>query len=79
MAKNINKDLVYKAAKTKEKDYMINDGEGLYFFVGKNGARLWRFVYTFNKKQKKLALGVYPGVTLEVRILINLNSDSGRT
>jgi len=65
MAKNINKDVAYKAAKSKEKDYMINDGEGLYFFVGKNGARLWRFVYTFNKKQKKLALGVYPGVTLE--------------
>ena len=26
MAKNINKDVVYKAAKSKEKDYMINDG-----------------------------------------------------
>ena len=65
MAKHINKDAVYRAAKSKEKDYMINDGEGLYFFVGKNGARLWRFVYTFNKKQKKLALGVYPGMTLE--------------
>ena len=65
MAKNINKDAVYRAAKSKEKDYMINDGGGLYFFVGKNGARLWRFIYTFEKKQKKLALGVYPGVTLE--------------
>ena len=26
MAKNINKDVVYKAAKSKEKDYMLNDG-----------------------------------------------------
>ncbi|MFZ2452200.1 MAG: integrase arm-type DNA-binding domain-containing protein [Methylovulum miyakonense] len=65
MAKNLNKDSVYKNAKSKENDYMLNDGEGLYFFVGKNGARLWRFVYTFNKKQKKLAVGSYPKVTLE--------------
>ncbi|MEI6267638.1 MAG: Arm DNA-binding domain-containing protein [Methylococcaceae bacterium] len=64
MANNINKDEVYRAAKSKEKDYMINDG-GLYFFVGKNGARLWRFVYTFDKNRKKLALGIYPGITLE--------------
>jgi len=65
MAKNINKDVVYKAAKSKEKDYMLNDGEGLYLFVGKNGAKLWRLIYTFDRKQKKLALGGYPGITLE--------------
>jgi len=65
MAKNINKDVVYKAAKPKEKDHMINDGEGLYLFVGKSGSKLWRFIYTFNRKQKKLALGGYPGITLE--------------
>ncbi|MGZ5621860.1 MAG: tyrosine-type recombinase/integrase [Methylobacter sp.] len=65
MAKNINKDVVYKAAKSKEKDYMLNDGGGLYLFVGKNGAKLWRLIYTFDKKQKKLALGAYPSVTLE--------------
>ncbi|MDP1969678.1 MAG: tyrosine-type recombinase/integrase, partial [Methylobacter sp.] len=65
MAKNINKDVVYKSAKSKEKDYMLNDGEGLYLFVGKTGAKLWRFIYTFDRKQKKLALGGYPGITLE--------------
>ncbi|PPK69391.1 integrase [Methylobacter tundripaludum] len=65
MAKNINKDVVYKAAKSKEKDYMLNDGGGLYLFVSKNGAKLWRLIYTFDKKQKKLALGSYPSVTLE--------------
>lgn len=65
MAQNINKDVVYKAAKSKEKDYMLNDGGGLYLFVSKNGAKLWRLIYTFDKKQKKLALGVYPSVTLE--------------
>jgi integrase len=65
MAKELNKDATYRAAKSKDKDYMINDGGGLYLFVSKKGARLWRFMYTFAKKQKKLALGVYPDVTLE--------------
>jgi hypothetical protein len=36
MGKNINKDAAYKAAKPKENDYMINDGGGLFLFVGKN-------------------------------------------
>ena len=66
MAKNINKDVVYKAAKSKEKDYMLNDGEGLYLFISKNGSKLWRFIYTYEKKQRKLALGGYPAITLEL-------------
>jgi integrase len=65
MAKNINRDVVYKAAKPKDKDYMVNDGDGLYLFVGKAGSKLWRFIYTFDRKQKKLALGSYPGIALE--------------
>jgi len=65
MAKNIHKDLFYKSARSEEKDYMINDGEGLYLFVSKKGSKSWRFIYTFEKKQKKLAIGVYPRVTLE--------------
>jgi integrase len=65
MAKNINKDVVYRTGKSKEKDYMINDGGGLFLFVGKNGTKSWRYIYTFNKKQKKLAFGIYPNVTLE--------------
>ena len=65
MAKELNKDATYRAAKKEQKDYMINDGGGLYLFVGIGGSKLWRFVYTFDKKRKKLALGIYPNVTLE--------------
>ena len=52
MAKNLNKDTVYRAAKPKEKDYMINDGSGLYLCVGQKGTKSWRFIYTFNKKDQ---------------------------
>ncbi len=65
MAKNLNKDTVYRAAKPKEKDYMINDGGGLYMLVTKNGTRSWLFVYTFNQKRRKTSLGIYPANTLE--------------
>ncbi len=65
MAKELNKDATYRAAKKEQKDYMINDSGGLYLFVGIGGSKLWRFVYTFDKKRKKLALGIYPNVTLE--------------
>ena len=65
MAKHINKDTVYRAAKPKEKDYMLNDGGGLFLLISKSGTKSWLFVYTFNTKRKKTALGAYPGVTLE--------------
>jgi integrase len=65
MAVHINKDAAYRAAKPKEKDFSINDGGGLFLFVGRNGSKLWRFVYILNGKRKKLAFGPYPDTTLE--------------
>ncbi|MGJ0492172.1 tyrosine-type recombinase/integrase [Methylobacter sp.] len=66
MAKSLNKDIIYKSVKPKEKDYFINDGGGLFMWVKKNGSKLWQFVYTIEGKRKRLALGAYPGVTLEL-------------
>jgi len=39
------------------------DGGGLYLFV-KSAGKYWRLSYRFGGKQKTLALGVYPAVTL---------------
>ena len=66
MAVNLNKDIVYRSAKAKEKDYSINDGGGLYLFVLANGSKLWRFIYTFQGKRKKIALGAYPNTSTEL-------------
>src|SRR5581483_1743510 len=38
--------------------------EGLYVLVAPGGSRLWRLAYRFNGKQKTLALGHYPHVSL---------------
>lgn len=40
------------------------DGGGLYLEVMPNGSRYWRLKYRFAGKEKRLALGVFPEVTL---------------
>ena len=40
------------------------DGHGLYLEVMPNGSKYWRLKYRFLGKEKRLALGVYPEVSL---------------
>ena len=42
----------------------LSDGGGLQLWVQPTGGRLWRLAYRFDGKQKLLALGVYPTVSL---------------
>jgi len=51
-------------AKTKSKEYKLSDGQGLYLLVKPTGGKLWRFKYRFNNKEKVIALGKYPDVSL---------------
>ena len=53
-----------KQAKAKDKDYKKPDGSGLYLLVKKNGSKYWRLKYRLLKKEKLLAIGVYPAVSL---------------
>lgn len=46
------------------KPYKVSDSGGLYILVQPDGSRYWRLAYRFSGKQKTLALGVYPAVTL---------------
>jgi hypothetical protein len=55
---------VRKAA-PREKPYKLSDGRGLHLLVTRNGAKYWRVQYRIGGKQKLLALGVYPDVSLE--------------
>jgi integrase len=41
----------------------LSDGGGLYLLINKTG-KYWRYNYRYLKKQKTLALGVYPEITL---------------
>ncbi|MEQ9998738.1 tyrosine-type recombinase/integrase [Pectobacterium versatile] len=51
-------------AKAKEKPYKLADGGGLYLLVNPNGAKYWRLKYRTAGKEKLLAVGVYPDVSL---------------
>lgn len=53
-----------KAAKARAKPYKLADSQGLYLHVMPSGARYWRVKYRFAAKEKLLALGVYPEVSL---------------
>ncbi|GAB3288802.1 tyrosine-type recombinase/integrase [Parahaliea aestuarii] len=54
-----------KEAKPQEKPRKLADGGGLYLLVQPNGAKYWRYKYRYGGKEKTLALGVYPEVSLK--------------
>jgi integrase len=54
-----------KQAKPDVKARKLFDGHGLFLHVMPNSAKYWRLKYQYLKKEKLLALGVYPEVSLE--------------
>ena len=57
-------DAKVRALKPREKAYRLGDAGGLYVEVATNGSRYWRMKYRVAGKEKRLAFGVYPDVSL---------------
>ncbi len=57
-------DVAVRAAKPREKSYKLADGQGMYLEVMPNGSKYWRLKYRIDGKEKRMAIGVYPAVTL---------------
>src|SRR5690625_2554811 len=57
-------DIRCRQAKPKTKAYKLSDGGGLYLYVKPNGSRLWRWKYRFEGREKIMAFGIYPDVSL---------------
>lgn len=53
-----------RTAKSRENTYKIFDGGGLFLLITPSGGKLWHFKYRFDKKEKKLAFGTYPEISL---------------
>jgi integrase len=78
-------DLQVQKAKTKEKDYKLSDGRGLYLLITPNGGKHWRLDYTFGGKRKTLSFKSYPEISLadarqrreDARKLLANNIDPG--
>jgi integrase len=58
-------DAKVRTAKPQESEYKLFDGGGLYLLVTPSGGRLWYLKYRFEGKEKKLAIGPYPEISLE--------------
>ena len=59
MAKEKLTELAIKQAKSKNKQYKLSDGGGLFLLVHPNGSKYWRVDYRFGDKRKSSSLGVY--------------------
>ena len=57
-------DTAIKKAKPGAKPSKLSDGKGLYLLVSPAGSKLWRWKYRVLGKEKVLALGAYPAVSL---------------
>jgi integrase len=57
-------DVQCKNAKAESKPRKIFDGGGLFLQIEPNGSKYWRFKYNFLGKEKRMAFGVYPEVSL---------------
>jgi integrase len=57
-------DLACRKAKTQDRPLKLSDGDGLFLQVYPNGRKHWRLAYRFAGKQRSLAFGPYPEVSL---------------
>ena len=66
MSRQINKlsATAVKTAKPKDKTIRMADGGGLYLEIRPTGSRYWRLKYRHAGKERLLAIGTYPDVTL---------------
>lgn len=58
-------DIAVRNASPRSKPYKISAGGGLYLEVMPSGAKYWRMKYRFAGREKRLAIGVYPLISLK--------------
>lgn len=57
-------DIAIKSSKPRSSAFKLSDGRGLQLHVTPQGSKLWRWAYRHEGKQKLMALGIYPDVSL---------------
>ncbi|NML33884.1 tyrosine-type recombinase/integrase [Paraburkholderia antibiotica] len=54
-----------EAAKPSSRDYILNDGDGLFLFVATSGTKSWHFRYSLAGKRARVSFGVYSTISLQ--------------
>lgn len=57
-------DVAVRNAKPGPKPYKLGDSHGLFLLVQPTGGKLWRLKYRVDGREKKLAIGTYPEISL---------------
>lgn len=57
-------DAALRNAKPAKKTVKLFDERGLYLEISPAGGKWWRLKYRFDRKEKRVSLGVYPDVSL---------------
>jgi hypothetical protein len=79
-------DVAIRNAKPGEKAVKLADGGGMFLLVTPAGGKLWRLKYRIDGREKLLAIGAYPEVSLsdarkrreEARAMIAQGKDPSR-
>jgi integrase len=58
------KEAVVRATRQSERVVKLSDGGGLQLIIYPNGRKTWVVAFRWQKKQKKLTLGAWPGLSL---------------
>src|SRR5438270_7619044 len=64
MPRDLLSEIKVRQAKPKPTPYKLHDGGGLYLHVHPNGSKYWRKKFRYVGKERVLAIGVYPDVSL---------------
>ncbi len=57
-------DTKVRSLKARDKQYKVADGRGLFLVITPGSSKYWRFRYRFVDREKSLAIGIYPDVSL---------------
>jgi len=61
---NLLDDLTIRAAKPRDREYTLRDGNGLFLLIHPNGGKYFHLRTTLHGKPKKIQLGSYPTLSL---------------
>ena len=63
-----------RAARPRERRYVLTDEHGMSLHVMPRGSKWWRFRYRFQHSERMISLGVYPGVNLATARLLHADA-----
>jgi Arm domain-containing DNA-binding protein/integrase-like protein len=65
---------IVRAARPRERRYILADEHGISLHVMPWGSKWWRFRYRFHRAERMISLGVYPGVNLATARLLHADA-----